>query len=71
MKSGVLMQSAKSGAFDRLANLGAKLDQNKFLENVLLVSPQMDQISYLTRRLPMRIRPQTSVLYKQVALRFY
>lgn len=42
---------------------GAKLDQNKFLENVLLVSPQMDQIPYLTRRLPMRIRPQTSVLY--------
>lgn len=28
-----------------------------------LVSPQMDQIPYLTRRLPMRIRPQTSVLY--------
>lgn len=63
MKSGVLMQSAKPGAFERLANLGAKLDQNKFLENVLLVSPQMDQIPYLTRRLPMRIRPQTSVLY--------
>ena len=46
-----------------ICSLGAKLDQNKFLENVLLVSPQMDQIPYLTRRLPMRIRPQTSVLY--------
>lgn len=63
VKSGVLMQSAKPGAFDRLANLGAKLDQNKFFRKRFLVSPQMDQIPYLTRRFPMRIRPQTSVLY--------